>query len=267
MHPGTDFWGNVALENQLNPTLVDGLWPWRQRLSEAAMVVSTLVREETVAAARELARELAQSDRTVVVTSAGATEPLFWHVPAGRQLDTVRPDMVLLLVQNQFSASSRLLLATAHKVILLTRIGPEAEAESLRAMQLIIKTASPSHVEVVVVADRPEAAREIGVHLAGMAKRRFGDRTSWRHLPAQRIEGAVRSVRSKEEGKMASIRPRPVPFSEAELRAKEWEESFRRADKLLQEAQATLRRQLQRSATFAQSAPADTATQRRARAV
>ena len=264
MHPGTDFWGNVALENQLNPTLVDGLWPWRQHLSEAAMVVSTLVREETVAAARELARELAQSDRTVVVTGAGATEPLFWHVPAGRQLDTVRPDLVLLLVRNQFSASSRLLLATAHKVILLTGTGPEAQVESLRAMQLIIKTASPSHVEVVVVADRPETAREIGTNLAGMAKSRFGDRTSWRHLPAQSIADAVRST---EEGKMASTKPRPVPFSEAELRAKEWEESFRRAEKLLQEAQATLRRQLERSAAPAQSAPAGTATRSRARAV
>ena len=252
------------MENQLNPTLVDGLWPWRQRLSEAAMIVSTLVREETVAAARELARELAQSDRTVVVTGAGATEPLFWHVPAGRQLDTVRPDLVLLLVQNQFSASSRLLLATAHKVILLTRTGPEAQAESLRAMQLIIKTASPSEVEVVVVADRPEMARETGVNLVGMAKSRFGDRTSWRHLPAQKIADAVRS---KEEGKMASMKPRPVPLSEAELRAKEWEESFRRAEKLLQEAQATLRRQLQRSAAPAHSASADTATQSRARAV
>ena len=42
----------------LNPTLADGLWPWRQHLSQAAMVMSTLVPRQAITAAKELAREM-----------------------------------------------------------------------------------------------------------------------------------------------------------------------------------------------------------------
>ena len=242
------------MANLLNPTLVDGLWLWRQHLHEAAMVISTLVQEETVDAARELAREMAQHDRVVVLSNVGATEPLFWHVPAGRELDTVKPDLVLLLVPNQFTASARLLLATAHRVILLTGSDPEKQTESLRAMQMIIQKASPSRIDVVVVADCRETARETGSYLAGLANQHFGDRSTWRHLSIRRTKDALRGT---EEGKMASTKSRLIPLSEAELRAKEWDESFRRAEKLLREAQDTLRRRLARSVSSAGSAAAE----------
>ena len=49
---------------------------------------------------------------------------------------------------------------------------------------------------------------------------------------------------------MTSMKARLVPLSEAEVRAKEWEDSFRRAEELLKEAQETLRRQLERSAVI-----------------
>lgn len=227
---------------ELNPTLVDGLWPWRQHLDDAAMVLSTLAPGETLSAARELARDLARPDRAVVLSGVGAREPLFWLIPAGKELDTVRPDLVLLLVQNCFSASTRLLLATARYVILITGSQPEDMAESGRMMQMIVRMAAPSHVEVVVVADSPNAAQETGGHLVGMASRCFGNnRTTWRLMPAQKI----RDVETQEEERrMASTRLQAVPLSEAQIRVKEWEASFRRAEALLQEAHAALRRQL-----------------------
>ena len=231
--------------SQLNPTLVDGLWPWRDRLNEAAMVISTLEPQQTIPAAKELARELAQHDRAVVLTRVGASEPLFWHVPAGKELETVEPDLVLMLVHKHFAASTRLLLATAHAVVLITGSSPEDREQSLKMMQTIIQTGSPSHVEVVVVADRPDTAREASGHLLSMARDRFGDRTSWRHLSARKIRDAIRDT---EEGPMALTKPRPVTLSEAELLAREWNESFHKAEQLLHEAHETLRRQLEKSA-------------------
>ena len=228
--------------SSLNPTLADGLWPWRRHLGDAAMVISTLMPQETVRAAQELARDLAQQDRAVVLTCVGASEPLFWHVPAGKELDTVTPDLVLLLVHKQFSASTKLLLATANSVVLITGSQPEDRIASLNVMQMIIQQASPDHIEVVVVADRRQTAREASVHLVRMANNRFGNRTSWRHLPARKIKEAVED---KEEGLMGSLRARPVPLSEAEVRAKEWEASFRRAEKLLEETQQTLQQLLE----------------------
>jgi hypothetical protein len=227
---------------ELNPTLVDGLWPWRQRLNEAAMVISTLLPEDTVHAATEFARDVARENRAVVLTGVGATEPIFWHVPAGRELDSVRPDVVLMLMPKYFTASTRLLLATANQVVLITGSSAEEQFESLKVMQFIVEKASPSHIEVVVVADGRPAAREAGTSLVRMASGRLGDRTSWRHLSARRVRDAIES---EEEGQMSSIGVRPV--SETEQRAKEWEESFRKAEKLLTEAQETLRRQLERS--------------------
>jgi len=237
--------------SELNPTLVDGLWPWRRHLDEAAMVLSTLAPEETLPAAKELARDFARHDRAVVLSGVGAREPLFWHVPAGEQLDTVRPDVVMLLVQNRFTASTRLLLATARSVILITGSRPEDWPESSRMMQMIVDTSAPNHVEVVVVADNTDAAQETGGHLVGMADQRLGGRTAWRLLPAERIR---RAESYKEEGQMASTRPQAVPLSEAQVRIREWEASFRRAEMLLQEAHDTLRRQLDppRAAHFEQ---------------
>ena len=134
-------------------------------------------------------------------------------------------------------------------------------AAALKIMHLIVQDASPSHVEVVVVADGLRTAREVGGDVMSMARNRFGDRTSWRHVPARRIQHVTRS---QEEGRMASTRPRPVPLSEAELRAQEWEASFRRAESLLREAQDTLRRQLERTAQPVRAAPPDAAPNGRA---
>jgi len=209
------------------------------------MVISTLLPEGTVSAATEFARDLAQEDRAVVLTSVGATEPLFWHVPAGRELDTVRPDVVLMLLPNYFTPSTRLLLATASHVVLITGSSAEEQFESLKVMQFIVEKASPSHLEVVVVAEGRPEAREAGASLVRMARGPLGDRTSWRHLSARRVRDAAGS---KEEGYMSSKETRPVPAPKTTLQAREWEENFRRAEKLLLEAQEALRRQLERSA-------------------
>lgn len=227
--------------DKLNPTLVDGLWPWRQRLNEAAMVISTLLPEETVRAATEFASELAQEDRAVVLTSVGATEPLFWHVPAGRELDTLQPDVVLMLVPNYFTPSTRLLLATASHVVLITGSSTEEQFESLKVMQFILEKGSPSHIEVVVVTEGRPEAREASASLVRMARGRLGDRISWRHLSARRVRDAAGS---KEEGYMSSKETQAVPTPKTTLQAKEWEENFRRAEKLLLEAQEALQRQL-----------------------
>ncbi len=224
------------------------------------MVVSTLPPEDTVRAATELARDIAERDRTVVLTGVGATEPLFWHVPAGRELDTVRPDVVLMLVPNCFTASTRLLLATANQVVLITGSGQEEQFESLKLMQFIVNKGSPGHVEVVVVADGRPEAREAGTSLVRMAGGRLGNRTSWRHLSARRIRPAAPD---KEEGNMAGARP--VAVSDSTLRAREWEESFRRAERLLIEAQKTLRRQMEKSAQAMPSVAAGGAAEERPR--
>ena len=237
----------AALVSELNPTLVDSFWPWRQRLNEAAMVVSTLQPEDTISAATEFARDVAQQDRAVMLTSLGATEPLFWHVPAGRELDTVRPDVVLMLMPRYFTASTRLLLATAAQVVLITGSGAEDQFESLKVMQFIVENGSPSHIEVIVVADGRPAAREAGTTLVRMASGRLGYRTSWRHLSARRMRDAIEN---EEEGHMSSTGVRSVPVSETQQRTMEWEASFRRAEKLLVEAQEMLRRQLARTAEF-----------------
>jgi len=236
--------------SSLNPTLADGLWPWRRHLGGAAMVISTLMPQETIRAAQELARELAQQNRAVVLTGVGASQPLFWHVPAGKELDTVTPDLVLLLVHKQFAASTKLLLATANSVILITGSRPQDRIASLNAMEMIVQRASPDHIEVVVVADRRHTAHEASVHLVRMANNHFGNRTSWRHLPARKIKEAIAD---KEEGPMASVRAQPVPLSETEVRTREWEESFRRAEKLLEEAHQTLQQLLKQTAEPAES--------------
>jgi hypothetical protein len=245
----------------LNPTLADGLWAWRQGLDNAAMIVSTLIPQDTLSAARELARELAGADRAVVLTGVGASEPLSWFVPAGKELDSVQPDLVLLLIHKHFAASARLLLATASHVILITGDRPEDRAAAVRLMQMIVKESSPSHVEVVVVAEGRRAARDTGDDLVSMAAQRFGNRTRWRHLPARRLGDGTQT---QEEGTMASTRSRSVPLSETEVRAREWEESFRRAERLLQQAQDTLRRQLERSAEPVRAAQEDAGNQPRA---
>ena len=237
---------------QLKPTVADGPAQWRQHLNQAAMVVSTLLPAETIAAAKELARDLAQDDRAVVVTGVGASEPLFWQVPAGKDLHSVRPDLVMMLARKQFSASTRLLLDTAPLVMLFTDGSSQHRLPALKLMQLIVQTASPSHIEVVVVADRQEGARETGTELVALANDRFANRTNWRHLPAQRIRPAAQD---KEGAHMASTKSRPVPLSEAEIIAQEWDRSFRRAERLLQEAQDTLQRQLAKPAGPAPEAP------------
>lgn len=248
------------METTLNPTLADGLWSWRQRLNDSAMVISTLVPGQTVRAATELARELAQPDRVVVLTGVGASEPLFWHIPAGKELDTVRPDLVLLLVQNRFTASTRLLLATTSRVILLVGTSPEEQAEALKMMRFITEKTSPSYIEVVVVADDRPAARDAGAQLVTMAGNRLGARAEWRHLSAWKIR---EGVGDKEEGSMASVRPQRVPMTDAELRAKEWEESFRKAEVLLHEAQETLRQQIARSVETLRRAPEPQSAEKR----
>jgi len=262
--PCETFLPEDRLVNKLNPTLADGLWPWRQRLNEAAMVISTLLPEETVRAATEFASDLAQEDRAVVLTCVGATEPLFWHVPAGREFDTVRPDVVLMLVPNYFTPSMRLLLATARDVVLITGSSTAEQFESLKVMQFIVERASPSHIEVVVVADGRPEAREAGASLVRMARGRLGERTSWRHLSARRVKD---TARSKEEGYMSSTEAQPVPMPKATLRAREWEESFRRAEKLLLEAQEALRRQLDRPASATSAAPPAQVAEDRPRAM
>lgn len=206
------------------------------------MVFSTLSPDQTLSAARELARDLARPGRAVVLSGLGAPEPLFWHVPAGKELATVRPDVVMLLVQNCFSASTRLLLATARYVVLITGSQPEDMAESRKTMQTIIRMAAPSHIEVVVVTDSPDAAQETGGHLAGMASRSFGNgRTTWRLMPEQRIR---HSDMQEEERRMGSTRSQVIQLSEAQIRAKQWEASFSKAEALLREARAALQRQL-----------------------
>ena len=232
---------------ELNPTLVDSLWPWRHRLNEAAMVVSTLLPEDTIHAATEVARDVARQDRAVMLTSLGATEPLFWHVPAGRELDTVQPDVVLMLMPRYFTASTRLLLATASRIVLITGSGADEQFESLKVMQFIVENGSPTHIEVIVVADARPAARDTGTSLVRMASGRLGDRTSWRHLSARRMKDAIEN---EEEGHMSSTSVRSVPVSETRQRAIDWEANFQRAEKLLIEAQETLRRQLAKSADF-----------------
>ena len=229
--------------NSLNPTLADGLWSWRQHLGDAGIVISALAPERGVRAARELARELAGPERTVVLTGIGASEPLFWHIPAGKEMDSVRPDLVLLLVQNCFTPSARLLLATANRLFLLAGSEPGEQADALRLMQIILRDASPSQIEVVAVSESLATAREATGHLVSLANGRFGNRATWRHIPARPVREAGHD---EEEGTMASSKPRSLPLSEVELRAREWDESFRRAEKLLQEAQETLRRQLAR---------------------
>lgn len=237
----------AALVSELNPTLVDSLWPWRHRLNETAMVVSTLQPEDTVSAATEVARDVAQQDQAVMLTSLGATEPLFWHVPAGRELDTVRPDVVLMLMPRYFTPSTRLLLATAAQVVLITGSEPEDQFESLKVMQFIVENGSPSHIEVIVVANGRPAARETGTTLVRMASGRLGRRTSWRHLSTRRMRNATKN---EEEGHMAATSVRSTPVSEMQQRTIDWEASFERAEKLLVEAQETLRRQLARTAEF-----------------
>jgi len=227
----------------LNPTLADGLWPWREGLDRAAMVLSTLVPAESLAATKEVARDIGREGRTVVVTAVGAPQPFFWHVPAGRELNSARPDVVLLLVHTGFTASTRLLLATAKRVMLITGSGPTAESQALKLMGASLEESGPGWLEVVVVSEGEPAARETGTTLAHAAGGRFGHRVSWRHLPARRVEDAIH----REKGTMASTRVRSAALSEAEVRAREWEESFRRAERLLAQAQETLRRQLERS--------------------
>jgi len=229
---------------QTESTQVARRSPPREPLGGPTMVFSTLAPTETVTAAKALARQFAEPDRTVVLTGSGASEPLFWHVPAGRDVGTVEPDLVLTLVHNQFTASARLMMATAKSVVLITGSREEDRVQSLRLMQLMVTRSSLSHVEVAVVADGPQAARAATGDLLSMARNRFGNRTGWRHVPAHRI----RSVgHGEEEGRMSSDRPRTVTLTEAEMRAKEWEESFRRAERLLRDAQETLQRHLAKS--------------------
>ena len=210
------------------------------------MIISTLLPEETICAAKVFARDVARRDRAVVLSRAGATQPLFWLIPAGKELDKVAPDLVLVLIQNTFTASTKLLLATANHVVLITGSSPDDRNESEKWLKMIVQESSPNHVEVVVVAEGRLAARETRDHLAGMADRRFGSRMSWRHLPAQRLKDAMPH---EEEGTMPATKLPPVQLSEAELRAKEWEKSFHRAEKLLQEAHEALRRHWAKSGT------------------
>ena len=247
---------------QLNPTLTDGLWSWRAQVNDAAMVISTLEPAAAACAAQDLARELAQPDRAVVLMGVGARAPLFWHVPAGKELDTVKPEVVLLLVQNKFSPSARLLLAMSHCVILITGDEPEEAAEASRLMGTIVQQSAASHVEVVVVSDSQSAAQEIGSRLAGLASAQLGNRTSWRRLSARKIRAAAH-----EEGSMTSAKVRPFPLSEAESRAREWEENFRKAERLLQEAQEALRLQMERSAAPVRQAQLGKGPEDRAQAV
>ncbi len=233
--------------SELNPTLVDSLWPWRHRLNETAMVVSTLRPEDAVSAATEVARDVAQQGQAVMLTSLGATEPLFWHVPAGRELDTVRPDVVLMLMPRYFTPSTRLLLATATQVVLITGSDPEDQFESINVMQFIVENGSPSHIEVIVVANGRAAARDAGTTLVRMASGRLGHRTSWRHLSTRRMR---RATENEEEGHMSATGMRSVPVSETQQQAIDWEASFKRAEKLLGEAQEALHRQLAKSAEF-----------------
>ncbi|MFO7898007.1 MAG: hypothetical protein R6V58_02980 [Planctomycetota bacterium] len=208
---------------------------------EAAVVLSALPPQETAAAARELARELAGPGRAAVVARPGSPQPLFCHVPADRQAAACA-DVVLLLIGPSRSPSARLLLATAPRVLVL--IAGEGADAAEPVVTRAAESPASAPVELVVVATDRQAADEAGARLAARAGDRLADRTTWRHLPAERITDHA----NEEEPTMPTTR-RPVPRSEARLRASEWEESFRRAEKLLQEAQDALKRRLVQSST------------------
>jgi hypothetical protein len=235
--------------NGLNPTLVDGLWPWRSHLNDAAAVVSTLGHDDAVRAATEFARDLARHERTVVLAAAGAGEPLYCEVPEDRRLDCVRPDLLLLLVHNAFTASSRLLVTTAQQVVLITGLGTGEHDAARQLIDMLLDKASPGHIEIVIVADNRTAATDAGAELLLAASPRFGNRTSWRYLPAQRIHTADPDL---EEGLMAISTPTATM---TETPTKQWEDSFRRAEQLLAEAQQKLDHQLERSTMAMRATP------------
>jgi len=179
------------------------------------MIISTLLPEETISAAKMLAKDAARRDRAVVLTRAGATQPLFWLVPPGKELDTVAPDVVLLLIQNKFTASTKLLLATATHVVLITGSSADDRSESEKWLKVIVQESARNHVEVVVVAEGRLAARETREYLAGTADRRFGGRMSWRHLPAHSVKNAMPHEALRKQWAKSGTPLPPFPSAEA----------------------------------------------------
>jgi len=199
-------------------------------MGEAVAVVSTLSSDATIAAARAIAREFARDDRVVVLTSIGSSAPLYWHVPAGRQLEAARPDYVLLLVPKPFAPSSRLLLAMSRRIIMIT--GDEALADESGKLEKLLSE-SGGRLDVYAVGN--EAAHRGTAAPAGVA--------NWHRLAAHDIHTS-----GDWEEETMGVDTKSAPMSETELRAKEWEENFRRAEKLLKEAAEALRMHVEKTA-------------------
>jgi hypothetical protein len=243
--------GEEATLKELNPTLVDGLWPWRAYLNEAAAVVSTLGHAEAVQAATAFAHDQARRERSVVLAAVGTGEPLYCEVPEARRLDCVRPDLLLLLVHNAYTASSRLLITTARQVVLITGLQATEQDAARQLIGLLLDKASPVHLQIVVVADSRDAADAAGGELLRAAASKFAQRTGWSYLPSQRVRKPVSSL----EDSLMTSSSATVPISEAQNRSQQWEDSFRRAELLLAEAQQTLAHQLERSAMALHTPP------------
>ena len=234
----------------LNPTLCDGLWSWPQHLGEAIAVMSTLAPDETVAAARAIARDFARDERVVVLTSIGSTAPLYWHVPAGRQLEAARPDCVLLLVPKPHAPSGRLLLAMSRRVILITSNDARFSEDTGKLAKLI--DSSGGRLDVYTISDKAASA-------GGALSNNFSGRISWQTLSADDIRRGC----GNWEDELMGADAKSAPLTEVEMRSKEWEENFRRAEKLLQEAAEALRLHVEKTACatsqFEREAPRQTA--------
>jgi len=230
---------SAIMDKGLNPTRTDEMWAWRSGANERVVVLSALPGDKTAAAARELAAELAGPDDVVLVTRAGSAEPLFCYVPPDYDDDGGGPDVVLLLVDVDRGPSARLLLATAPRLVILADNEQPDAARPL--LERAAESPSSTPVELVVVAGDDSAADATGARLVERSGACIAGRASWRHIPTER----VLQIMSEEE--MPAMRTRPAPRSDTRLRANDWEESFRRAEKLLNEAQDDLKRRLART--------------------
>lgn len=208
---------------------------WHERMADAIIIAATLPAQPALAAAQHIAREYARTDQTVVLTAIGARSPFFWHVPAGQPLETAEPDVVLLILENKFSPTARLLLSTAHQIILITGTGESDLVESRELMDAIRRQSVANHIEIVIVSESQAAAKTIGGQLTASTGGRLS-RVTWRRLPTQHIR------QDREGTKMQAAQP--MMLSDAENRSREWEENFKRAEEMLTEAKQALHAQL-----------------------